>query len=308
MASRTRFRIHGSHPLFVTRSQDLYGNGVEYLRATDGTLTGFVHHVGSQTRTITYSRNATQVTVAWSENGVPARIWHYVFGDLGLTDIQPPTGPAWHFDYATGPYVIRVTTPTGGVVGYQMAMHYGPNSEYPPHQPLYHSLHLMSRTEVASGATWSFTYVDGDGGEVTSRVTLPDSLGVQDYMHMRDPDGGYAGRRYLNSVVTCNRPPELPGPPAVCAGTTYGWKTLDAVGDALPMNPNGNGDGAYTEDPAPQLIGQVTAFRDGRTYDTLYHYCGEAGEPACTVVTAPRTISATPPRCTRPATSSGPPS
>jgi YD repeat-containing protein len=166
------------------------------------------------------------------------------------------------------------------MVGYHTAMHYGPNSEFPPHQPLYHSLHLVSRTEVASGNMWFFAYVDGQGGEVTSTVTLPDS-GVTTYLHMREPDGVYVGRMYLDHAVTCNKAYGLPDPPPVCAGTTYGWKTLDPVGQELGIDPSGNGEGAYIENPAPQLIAHAFAFRDGRTFATHYHYCGEPGEAPC---------------------------
>ena len=145
----------------ITSTTDPYGNGLDYVRTAEGALTGFVQRVGGQTRTITLTHETDALVVGWDGAGGPARTWRYVFAPntMCLVDIVPPTGPGWHFDYST-PHAVTVTTPNGGRVTYQLQLQYGPNQEYAPHQPIYHTWRLQSRT-VAGWTT---------GGRLPSRM------------------------------------------------------------------------------------------------------------------------------------------
>src|SRR5262249_30645480 len=129
---------------YLTAVRDPYGNriSVTYVEQPDTYLVSLVTQYvgGGHFREVQFVYESDPFhsvqSITWS-----GRTWTYLYtsgsaGQLLLSQAVPPIGPAWTFGY-TNDELTSVTTPQGGVIGYEYGPHtfgypehYGPRGEY----------------------------------------------------------------------------------------------------------------------------------------------------------------------------------
>jgi YD repeat-containing protein len=182
--------------LYVSEISDPFGNRIVVKYAPSPAPVDAISSVEQQlvtgeTRvvTFTYGDGGALATMTYKPPGMPTRVWTYTqsrldppYGDwTKLTEVQPPLGPPWTFEYqplATSsgnpaPGVLAaLTTPSGGRIDYKFVrqlFYYGSNIVYSPV--------LDTRTVSGVGipaGNWQYDFDSPDVDEpVTAVVTGP---------------------------------------------------------------------------------------------------------------------------------------
>ena len=177
---------------YVTEIRDPFGNTVTVnyapAPAPADVIASVVQRVGTKTRTLSFAYDAALSGVATGSlksMTFEGRTWNYrqkrvpFFTYSALTDVEPPLGPGWHFEYSESPADVysgwllrRLTTPSGGRIDYTYApqlFRLGSGVIYTPS--------LQTRTASGPGiapGTWSYQYNSPDWRDpVQSSVTSP---------------------------------------------------------------------------------------------------------------------------------------
>ena len=192
------------------------------------------------------------------------RQWTYAGGANGLSSVTPPVGPGWTFDYSDG---LRVVAPGGGETHYRFKIHQFWRLQPPvgaegPRIKEVNTVVLDTRTSndgVEAPGVWSYQYGHESAGESIT-VVYPDGRRMvhvsggtaQLSWEGQDPAGYSIVLRILKSAAGAELEREE---------TQY---------DDLPVNDDGFA--SMGEHAAPRLR-KIT--RDGRTFQTDYHYRSE---------------------------------
>ena len=170
----------GEVTYWATEIRDPFGSTItiEYAPppAPDDAIARVVQKVGTKTRTVVFTYDPTLGGVASGSlrsMTFGGRTWTFVqkrmpyFGYTALTEVRPPAGPSWRFEYnenaadAVSPWLLsRLTTPSGGHIDYAYAAQLfrtGSGAIYTPS--------LRTRTTSGPGVatgTWRFQYSSPD--------------------------------------------------------------------------------------------------------------------------------------------------
>jgi hypothetical protein len=191
---------------YPTRIEDPFGNvvTVTYMTGASDPLDGISSIVqdlgGGTTRAVTFTALTTpparKTLNTMTYSGTTTHVWTYTQVDANavgfslLTNVQPPVGPSWKYDYnITGSAVspctvsssfhnelVRVTTPNGGQIDYVYC-----NKEFHLGSPvLVTTRSVIQRTTGGRGitaGTWTYEYALGTS-ENQTRITAPSSCGT----------------------------------------------------------------------------------------------------------------------------------
>jgi YD repeat-containing protein len=160
---------------YATQIEDAYGNviTVNYMTGTsnppDG-IASIVQDLGGQTRTVTFTADATRKTLRTMSFG--SSTWTYTQTDTNaagfslLSDVAPPLGASWQYGYNTNPppnqpryELTSMTTPHGGGVIYTYRTQFfrlGTTVNIPSRV-----VGTRNTTGLASNGNWTYSYAQG---------------------------------------------------------------------------------------------------------------------------------------------------
>ena len=265
--------VPGNRARYATRIEDPFGNriSITYRTSPSDAINTVVQDLGSQTRTITFSTNATSQALAsmtygtstWTYTQVlpPGSSWS---AHRWLTQVTAPEGLSWRFahDPATGE-ITSVTTPLGGNIQYT----YGEQQFRLGHTGV--GGETRSRAVIGRatggrdvpGGTWSYRYAAGLDANQTVIVS-PCKTTTYIFLGVGLQSGSEAPWRVglqASSVVTVDS--------TVLERTTTQWRASDRISDQGAMiGPR------IDPDTYVPLVESQTVSRGGIDYVTTHSY------------------------------------
>jgi YD repeat-containing protein len=176
---------------YPTQIEDPFGNffNIDYMATPEDGIQSITQDLGGgQVRTVTFTVIGTRKTLStMSYIGATTHTWTYTQVDANsvgysrLTEVRPPIGPSWRYQYDTVAPVqnelIGITTPQGGQIDYTYAdkdLRLGSNVQAVTTRSVVQR--SVSGRGVTAG-TWTFAYALGTS-ENQGRITSPSPCGT----------------------------------------------------------------------------------------------------------------------------------
>jgi YD repeat-containing protein len=249
---------NGHNVRYLTAVRDLFGNRLElsYQDTPSVPVLSQIHQElepgHARDLTLGYDNDTQLRFVSFLGRTIEYR---YAPGTLMLTDVVPPTGPGWHFGY--GDQQISVTTPHGGVIGFDFESHVFQYEEHTGPQGGTGSLksivsrvvrHRTQGGRGLAGGTWTYTYSEVLAADKTTVVEGPGKTVTYHYFRLL-PDWVLDRRTVSEGASTL--------------------EVEEMLYQQIPV-------GSVNDDPfgTSPFISHRTVSRGGRSWVTHYTYSG----------------------------------